>query len=83
MAVVQLKCPETGEPFDVWRHEPGAPITADAFSAWIPCPHCGDNHDWSSSERGLAAQALQRSPSATRILVERTPAGDYSATALP
>jgi hypothetical protein len=82
VAVVQLKCPETGEPIDVWSHRAGAPILANAFSMEIPCPHCGENHQWTSGDRGLAAQALQRSPDSTRVLVEQTPQGNV-ATALP
>jgi len=82
VAVVQLKCPETGEPIDVWRHRVGAPITANAFSTMIPCPHCGKAHQWTSGDRGLAAQTLQSSPDSTRVLVEYTPDGSV-ATALP
>jgi hypothetical protein len=82
VAVVQLKCPETGEPIDVWKHRAGAPITADLFSMEIPCPHCGESHQWTSGDRGLAAQALERSPDSTRVLVEQTPDGNV-ATALP
>jgi hypothetical protein len=82
VALVQLKCPETGEPIDVWRHRVGAPITADAFSRMIPCPHCSGSHQWTSGDRGLAAMALQGSPDSTRVLVEYTPEGSV-ATALP
>jgi endogenous inhibitor of DNA gyrase (YacG/DUF329 family) len=82
MATVQLKCPETGKLVDVWEYEPGDVVPADRFSKLIPCPHCGESHQWSSSDRGLATKAIGRSPGATRVLVERTPAGT-SATALP
>jgi endogenous inhibitor of DNA gyrase (YacG/DUF329 family) len=82
MAIVQLKCPETGKPVDVWEYRPGDLVTADLFSRLIPCPHCGQNDQWTSSERGLAAQSIERSPRPTRVLVERTQEGS-SATVLP
>jgi hypothetical protein len=82
VAMVQLKCPETGKAIDLFEYWSGMAITADIFSTSIPCPHCGESHTWTSSYRGEAIQALQRSPHATRVLVETTEDG-YSATALP
>jgi hypothetical protein len=38
MAIVQLKCPETGRPVDVWQYTPGSAVHADRFSKLIPCP---------------------------------------------
>jgi predicted RNA-binding Zn-ribbon protein involved in translation (DUF1610 family) len=82
VAIVQLKCPETGKPVDVWRYNAGDLITAHAFSKPIPCPHCGKEHAWTSSDRGLAVRTLQSSPDATRVLGEGE-RGNRSATALP
>jgi hypothetical protein len=82
VAMVQLKCPESGEAIDIFEYRSGMGITADLFSRPIPCPHCGENHTWTSGYRGQAIQALQRSPHASRVLVETTQDG-FSATALP
>lgn len=82
MALVQLECPETGKPVDVWRYRPGGLVTADLFSRQISCPHCGNEHTWTSHDRGLAAQTLERSPDASRVLVEGEK-GSRVATALP
>jgi endogenous inhibitor of DNA gyrase (YacG/DUF329 family) len=81
MAIVQLKCPETGRPVDVWQYTPGSAVHADRFSKPIPCPHCGKSHTWTSGDRGLAWRTLDDCPDATRMLVERTPEGN-SATPL-
>ena len=81
VAMVQLKCPETGEAIDLFEYRSGMAITADIFSRSIPCPHCGESHTWTSWYRGAAINALQRSPDATRVVVEATEDG-YSATAL-
>jgi hypothetical protein len=82
VAMVQLKCPETGKPIDMFEYRSGMGVTLDIFSRSIPCPHCGEEHTWTSEYRGEAIQALQRSPHASRVLVETTPEG-FSATALP
>jgi endogenous inhibitor of DNA gyrase (YacG/DUF329 family) len=82
VAMVQLKCPETGKAIDLFEYRSGMLITADIFSRAIPCPHCGENHPWTSWYRGEAIMALERSPQATRVVVEETEDG-YSATALP
>lgn len=82
VAMVQLECPETGKPIDMFEYRSGMLITADLFSGAIPCPHCGGNHTWTSWYRGHAILALQRSPHASRVLVETTLDG-FSATALP
>ena len=81
MAIVQIKCPETGEPVDVWRYQPGGMVTADRFSRLVPCPHCGNEHAWTSHDRGLAARALESSPEASRVLVDGEQ-GNRFATAL-
>jgi hypothetical protein len=82
VAMVQLKCPETGTPIDIFEYRSPGFMTADIFSRQIPCPHCGENHTWTSWYRGEAVMALQRSPHASRVLVETTQDG-FSATALP
>jgi hypothetical protein len=82
VAMVQLKCPETGKAIDMFEYRSGMGITADSFSRSIPCPHCGESHPWTSWYRGQAIMALQRSPHASRVLVETTQDG-FSATALP
>jgi hypothetical protein len=82
VAMVQLKCPATGEPIDIFEYRSPGAMTADIFSTSIPCPHCGESHAWTSWYRGEAVMALQRSPHATRVLVEATEDG-YSATAFP
>jgi endogenous inhibitor of DNA gyrase (YacG/DUF329 family) len=78
MAMVQIKCPETGEPVDIMELRPKSPMHLDLFSKLVPCPHCGKSHTWTSGMRGLAYQTLDVSPEASRVLVE----GDW-ATALP
>lgn len=78
MAMVQIKCPDTGEPLDIMEIRPNSPMQADAFSDLVTCPHCAKSHTWTSSMRGLAYRTLNASPGASRVLVE----GD-SATALP
>ncbi len=82
MAIVQIKCPETGKPVDVESHQPGWGVKANGFSKPIPCPHCGKEHTWTSHDRGLAVQALEAAPEASRVLVEGED-GSRSATALP
>lgn len=82
VAMVQLRCPETGKAIDIFEYRSGSGITADIFSTTIPCPHCGESHTWTSWYRGEAIMALQRSPHASRVVVETTEDG-YSATALP
>ncbi len=81
VAMVQLKCPETGKPIDIYEYRSPGFTTADIFSRPIACPHCGQNHTWTSWYRGEAVMALQRSPHATRVLVQATEDG-FSATAL-
>jgi endogenous inhibitor of DNA gyrase (YacG/DUF329 family) len=83
MAIVRLKCPETGKPVDVWQYTPGSPMHADRFSKLIPCPHCGKNHAWTSRDRATAVRGLNASPDATRVLVEHRERDAVSATALP
>jgi hypothetical protein len=78
MAMVQLKCPETGKPVDVVDVPPGAAMGGALSVTEIACPHCGKNHLWSSGHLGLAMRALNDFPEASRVLVD-----DGSATALP
>ena len=82
MAMVQLKCPETGEPVDIQDVSPRiALLRRHNLALWvrrIPCPHCGDTHPWSSGDQVRALESLADSPEATRVLVE-----GESATALP
>jgi endogenous inhibitor of DNA gyrase (YacG/DUF329 family) len=78
MAMVQLKCPKTGKPVDIKDLPPNSLMPLDIFSRPIRCPHCGEDHTWTSGKRALAYQALKASPEARRILVD-----GESATALP
>jgi endogenous inhibitor of DNA gyrase (YacG/DUF329 family) len=82
MAMIHLKCPETGEPVDIGDLSPRVALLRTHSLALrvqlIPCPHCGDAHPWSSSEWVSASEALADSPDATQVLVEGN-----SATALP
>ncbi len=78
MAMVQLKCPETGEPVDIEETSPGGMRKAHMFWRAVLCPHCGKSHTWTSHRQDLAQLALNASPEATRVCVD----GD-SATALP
>ena len=82
VAMVQLQCPETGKPIDIYEYRSPGVTTADIFSRPIACPHCGESHAWTSWYRGEAVMALQRSPDATRVLVEATEDG-CSARAYP
>jgi hypothetical protein len=82
VAMVQLQCPETGKPIDIFEYRSPGYIAAVIFSRPIACPHCGEDHTWTSWYLGEAVTALQRSPDASRVLVETTEDG-YSATALP
>jgi endogenous inhibitor of DNA gyrase (YacG/DUF329 family) len=74
MAMLQLKCPETGEPVDVHDVSPRLALlrrhTAALWVRRIPCPHCGNTHSWSSGDEVLAMETLADSPDATRVLVE-------------
>lgn len=78
MAMLQLKCPETGKLVALGDVQPGANIALSLWSRPVACPHCGENHPWSSGHLALAMKALHDSPDATRVLLE-----DGSATALP
>ena len=78
MAMVQLKCPETGKLVNIGDVPPEAGIALSLWSRPVACPHCGKEHPWSSGHFALAMKTLHNSPDATRVVVE----GD-SATALP
>lgn len=82
VAMVQLKCPETGKPIDIYEYRSPGITHANIFSRQVSCPHCGEPHTWTSWYLGEAIMALQRAPDATRVLVEATEDG-YTATALP
>lgn len=85
MAMVQLKCPETGKPIDIGDAPPerlNMPTASAKTSREIPCPHCGKGHIWTSSHLAHALMAFRDTPDATRLLVETTQDGP-SATALP
>lgn len=82
VAMVQLRCPKTGKSIDIYEYRSPGFTTADIFSRPIVCPHCGEDHMWTSWYRGEPMMALQRSPHATRVIVETTQDG-YSATAFP
>jgi hypothetical protein len=81
MAMIQLKCPDTGEPVDIGDLSPRiALLRRHTLALWVretPCRHCGETHPWSSSDWIRASEALADSPDATRVLVESD-----SATAL-
>lgn len=62
MAMLQLKCPETGKPVDlhdVPAEEALLPIGGAAKVWRIPCPHCGGSHTWTSSGFAMAMGALR------------------------
>jgi len=82
VAMVQFKCPTTGKAIDILEYRSGMGIAAVRFSKSLACPHCGDSHTWTSGHLGEAIMTLQRSPQASRVLVETTQDG-VSATALP
>ena len=85
MAMVQLKCPETGKPIDIRDVSPELallPENAAMHITEIPCPHCGMGHIWTSSHMSHAMIVLRHRPDAPRVLVEKTPEA-ISATALP
>lgn len=82
VAMVQLKCPKTGKPIDMLEYMSGMGIAAVIFSRPVQCPPCDESHTWTSWYLGEAIMALQRSPHASRVVVETTEDG-YSATALP
>jgi hypothetical protein len=81
MAMLQLKCSETGKPVDIADCPPDAHLALSLWSRPIACPHCGKDHPWTSGHLGLAMQALQRSPEASRVLVDHAQDG-VSATAI-
>jgi endogenous inhibitor of DNA gyrase (YacG/DUF329 family) len=86
MAMVQLKCPETGKLIDIRDVPPEyahAPMATVATHREIPCPYCGKGHIWTSSHFSHAMIALRDSPDATRVVVEPTLTESVSATALP
>lgn len=78
MALLQLKCPETGKLVEIADVPPEAHIALSLWSRPIACPHCGTEHPWTSGQLARAMKALHDSPGAARVLVE----GD-SATAVP
>jgi endogenous inhibitor of DNA gyrase (YacG/DUF329 family) len=83
MAMIQLKCPRTGEPVDIGDLSPRvASIRRRSLAlrlTRIPCPHCGDAHMWTSSDWVRGSEALADSPDAARVFVD---VDDHSATAL-
>jgi endogenous inhibitor of DNA gyrase (YacG/DUF329 family) len=74
MAMLQLKCPETGKPIDLRDARPPRPNTLYNTGLWIeeiPCPHCGETHRWTKSQWVSAKEALRDSPDAARVLIDR------------
>ena len=82
MAMLQLKCPNTGEPVDVGECSPDAVMALALWSTTLACPHCGEDHPWTSGHVGIAMQALQRSPDASRVLVDHDGQDGAFATAI-
>jgi len=82
MAMLQLKCPATGEPVDVADCSPNANIALSLWSRPVACPHCGEDHAWTSGHLKLAMEALKEAPGASRALLEHLADG-VSAAALP
>jgi endogenous inhibitor of DNA gyrase (YacG/DUF329 family) len=76
MAMLQLKCPETGKPVDLGDVPPEANIALSLWAREVPCPHCGGKHVWASGQLGLAMQALHAAPDASRVLID----GDHAST---
>jgi endogenous inhibitor of DNA gyrase (YacG/DUF329 family) len=72
MAMLQLKCPKSGEPVDVQDVPPPrhSAYNAAAWGTEIPCPHCGETHLWTSSDWIRAMEALRDSPGAARVFVD-------------
>jgi endogenous inhibitor of DNA gyrase (YacG/DUF329 family) len=76
MAMLQLKCPKSGEPIDIQDVPPHFALSrhnaynASAWGTEIPCPHCAETHIWTSSEWIRALQTLRDSPKATRLLID-------------
>jgi hypothetical protein len=80
MAMIQLKCPETGKPLDIGDVPPDALMALSLSSRPIACPHCGKDHPWSSGHLGVAMQAIHRSPEASRVLVVNAADGVTAST---
>jgi endogenous inhibitor of DNA gyrase (YacG/DUF329 family) len=82
--MLQLKCPRSGKPVDVQEVEPQRHnrYNTAAWGTEVPCPYCGETHQWTSGEWVSAMEALRKSPDAARVLVEDTQDGP-SATTLP
>jgi hypothetical protein len=82
MAMIQLKCPHTGEPVDMGECSPDATMALELWSRPVACPHCGEDHPWTSGHLGIAIQALHSSPGASRILVDHDGPDGAFATAI-
>jgi len=70
MAVLLFKCPETGTPVDLGEVSPEAHLALSLWSRPTSCPHCGNDHRWTSAHLRLAMQALQDSPQSSRVLID-------------
>jgi endogenous inhibitor of DNA gyrase (YacG/DUF329 family) len=72
MAMLQLKCPKSGQPIDIQEAAPPrhSVYTADLWGTEVPCPHCGETHLWTKSEWVRALETLRHSPDAARVLVD-------------
>ena len=70
MAVLLFKCPETETPVDLGEVSPEAHLALSLWSRPITCPHCGNDHRWTSAHLRLAMQALQGSPQSSRVLID-------------
>jgi endogenous inhibitor of DNA gyrase (YacG/DUF329 family) len=81
MALLQLKCPNSGEPIDLHDAQPPRPnalYNTDLWGAEVPCPHCDETHMWWKPQWVSAMEALRESPEAARVLIDGN-----SVTALP
>jgi hypothetical protein len=82
VAMLQLKCPKTGRPVDIGEYSPDGVVALAVWSRPLACPHCGEDHPWTSGHLGIAMQALHRSPGASRVLVDHDGRDGAFATAI-
>ena len=74
MAMLQLKCPDTGRPVDLRDAPPDANIALSASSRRSRVFTAAGKNRWTSGHLGLAIQALYASPDVTRVLID----GEYA-----
>jgi endogenous inhibitor of DNA gyrase (YacG/DUF329 family) len=54
MAMLQIKCPNTGQPVDTGMDMPHDAVKSGQITLTNntvgPCPHCGESHTWSGDD---------------------------------